>query len=937
MFRALLLALVLAGAAQAQSELGEAPQLRIAGAGHHAAIRALASDARGERILTVSEDKTARLWRTRDQKLQAVLRPPIGPGNEGKLYAGALTPDGQIAAVAGWSADNDVYLFRTADAQLLARIQGLPNVVNQLAFSPDGKQLAVLLWGRHGLQIWQAGPKGWGAPAFGGADTDYADSGYGLAFSPDGQRLAASAHDGRVRLYALRGGAPWRQAQRALGGRPQGLQFSPDGRWLAAGSADQGLLQVLGADDLEPRMTLRADAPAGQPAGLSSPAWSADGAELFAAGSWRLGPGRHGLLRFALDGRRIGEALVLGSDSISQLLRLPDGRLAFAAADASWGVLDAQHRPQAQRAARTDFRSLDERVQLRVSSDGRRVAWPGWPAAFDVNAFAWRAEVEAQATHAGRTGAELSDWRDGRAPRLNGRAIEMQSGEQIGAAAVDPQRPRLALGSNGRLRWLDLKGALLWQQELGAPCFALAIPADGRHVIAGLADGTLRWYASGDGEERLAFYNEGRAWVAWTPEGRFAAGEGGEALVGWHLNRGSDRAAEFLPLARFFERYTDPQAVFSALAPPQGALPPPRQLADPRQGLRLPPLVRLLGPAAGSLLREAALTLKVQAEDRGGGIDELRLYLNDKLVEAPTQQKRAARSLEGQWQLRLEPGENRLRALALSQDRTESPPAELLLQLEAAPRRPTLHALIVGVNQYRNGALNLSFSVPDARGISGLLKRAAAKLFDQVQVHELLDAGATKSAIVEQLQGLRQSREDDVVLVYLAGHGETQGNDWFFIPHDLTQPEQPERLQQGGLSSRELVESLRRIPARKVVVLIDACKSGAAAAGFAAGTRGLEERRVLAQLSRATGTHLIAATTKEQLASELHQLGHGVFTYALLEGLGGKAAAGGPEVTARKLMVYVEQALPELSKRFRAEEQFPVVNSTGMDFPLVLK
>jgi hypothetical protein len=36
-------------------------------------------------------------------------------------------------------------------------------------------------------------------------------------------------------------------------------------------------------------------------------------------------------------------------------------------------------------------------------------------------------------------------------------------------------------------------------------------------------------------------------------------------------------------------------------------------------------------------------------------------------------------------------------------------------------------------------------------------------------------------------------------------------------------------------------------------------------------------------------------------------------------------------------MVYVEQALPELSKRYRTEEQFPVVSSTGMDFPLTVR
>ena len=62
-----------------------------------------------------------------------------------------------------------------------------------------------------------------------------------------------------------------------------------------------------------------------------------------------------------------------------------------------------------------------------------------------------------------------------------------------------------------------------------------------------------------------------------------------------------------------------------------------------------------------------------------------------------------------------------------------------------------------------------------------------------------------------------------------------------------------------------------------------------------------------------------------------------MFTYAVLEGLSGKAAGDGRDVTARKLMVYVERVLPELSKRYRAEEQFPVVNSTGMDFPLLVR
>ncbi|MBN2426216.1 MAG: hypothetical protein JXR46_16340, partial [Calditrichaceae bacterium] len=88
--------------------------------------------------------------------------------------------------------------------------------------------------------------------------------------------------------------------------------------------------------------------------------------------------------------------------------------------------------------------------------------------------------------------------------------------------------------------------------------------------------------------------------------------------------------------------------------------------------------------------------------------------------------------------------------------------------------------------------------------------------------------------------------------------------------------------------------------------------------------------------SRATGVHVVAASNKDQFASEVKELGHGVFTYTLLEGLKGKAVSGGEAITVRKLMSYVEEELPELTKKYRQEAQFPVVDSKGMDFPLVI-
>ena len=100
--------------------------------------------------------------------------------------------------------------------------------------------------------------------------------------------------------------------------------------------------------------------------------------------------------------------------------------------------------------------------------------------------------------------------------------------------------------------------------------------------------------------------------------------------------------------------------------------------------------------------------------------------------------------------------------------------------------------------------------------------------------------------------------------------------------------------------------------------------------------RGFEERKVLHQLARSTGTHIVASAGKDQLAVEFAELGHGAFTYTLLEALRG-AADGVPAngvVTVRELLSFVEYRLPEVSQKYGLQAQYPVIDSRGQDFPL---
>ena len=86
--------------------------------------------------------------------------------------------------------------------------------------------------------------------------------------------------------------------------------------------------------------------------------------------------------------------------------------------------------------------------------------------------------------------------------------------------------------------------------------------------------------------------------------------------------------------------------------------------------------------------------------------------------------------------------------------------------------------------------------------------------------------------------------------------------------------------------------------------------------------------------ARSTGTYIVSASTDQQYAAEIKALGHGVFTYSLLEGLRGKA--GERKVTVEGLIHYVKEKLPELTEKHRGQAQYPVSWGSGMDFPLAL-
>ena len=181
------------------------PRLVIETGMHVAQIKRISVDRACTLAATASYDKTLRLWSLPDGRLLRTIRSPIGDGDNGKLYGTALSPDGRQVVAGGWDArsevngEHSVYVFDASNGSMLARLGRFSDVINHLAFSPDGHGLAVNI-SDQGIVIFDvsaANPEAWTEAA---RDLSYKGDTYGLSWSGDG-RLASVSYDGKLRLY----------------------------------------------------------------------------------------------------------------------------------------------------------------------------------------------------------------------------------------------------------------------------------------------------------------------------------------------------------------------------------------------------------------------------------------------------------------------------------------------------------------------------------------------------------------------------------------------------------------------------------------------------------------------------------------------------------------------------------------------------------------
>jgi hypothetical protein len=938
--RAVLLLLCLLAAAGG-ARAGDPPQtpfLRIEAGAHIGAIPRMAISADGKLLATASFDKTLRLWSLPDGEPRGVLRPPIGSGEEGELYAVALMPDGSRAFAAGttgatWDGTFSIYLFDIARATFAGQLGGLPAPVSDLAVSPDGARLAAgLLQG--GVRVWDAHN---GKPVF--EDRDYGGPVRTVVFDRAG-RLFTAAADGKLRTYDPAGHRTATAAPPS-GLPPWGLAVSPDGFLLAvaAESADKSgklHLDVVNSRTLAPVFAPDTTGLSGE--GLLAVSWAGDGrgGVQLLAGGYAHGANGYVLRRWPDFGLGPPTDIAAAHDTIRHILPLPQGGAVFAAEDPGWGVIGPDGTvTRAPAAPMADLRPA-RKDGLAVSDDGSIVEFA---TASGMQRFSLadrtlgpdNAAPPAKKREA--PGLSVTGWQDSNAPKLNNVRLPLERNEFARDVAVLSDGSAALLATDTHLRLFGRDGHEIASVETPAEAWAVAVAPNASVAVAALLDGSVRWYGLGPSEhlaERAALFAhaDGQRWVLFTPEGLFDdADQGGNDLVGVHLNRARNQAPEWLSLSQAFRIMHAPGEVRARVTGDAG--PAKARLAefgDLRPRLEHQPQVALQGacvPDAATgctplavqrgstdLLPAAAARVRVTAKlaDRGLGIGPVDVFVNGRNVgrQSPDAGQDTVAA-----DVPLDPGTNviRLRAYdATGAIFAESPPLRLLRDVPQG-EAPTgkLYVLAIGIDRYGAPELTLRYAVADATRFAEDVKRVAAPIFGPPDVTLLTTPEqTTKAAILAALDRLAKViKPEDTFLFYIASHGalDPETNTFMLVPADMKDLSSWPVMERQAIGETTFVSALAKIQARDALLFIDTCHSGKVTADS------------LANVGHETGRYLLAASGSAQEALDSFDGRNGVFVYALSEAFDGKAGqdANG-DLGALALGEYVERRVSQLAR-----------------------
>jgi len=928
----------------------EKPILTINPGGHTAMVRELIFTPDGRELISAGDDKVIRIWDVETGELNRTLRGQIGAGPEGKIFAAALSPDGRTLAVGGYGIASNygtIRIFDLASGEVLGVLKGHTNVIQALAFSPDGRYLVsgskahtVRLWKvDHPNKFGRPDSSGTGRPDSSGKLKGHTDRVYGVAFTPDGKRVVSASYDNTLRLWRVSDGSLIRKMK----GHTDNVfcvATSPNGRWIASGSDDHTIrlwradtgefVKILGKHNyavctisFSPDSRSLVSVGGNTGSDYQARVWSAPDGELLttydkhdnsvAASAWHPG----GEL-VATAGGHNNDIYVWSPNTVASPL----------SGDTVAGRSSAATLAGQSHAATFKHHIVGKGLRVwgvAFSKDGRQIAFgnstkPSWEIndygklerTFDLIDMTLDADVTSETgwirADTDRAGLTLN--------RKDKLTLEIKRGSRTQATIKQTQAydtiqcytftssGKIAVGSSYALALYEADADRI-RKFVGhtGEVWAVSASPDGRYLASASDDQTIRLWNIEIGELLMSiFAGSDREWVAWTPEGYYKASAGGDNLIGWHVNQGEDKAAKYHFAYQYSDQFNRPDVLGEILR--AGSVEKAVQRADEKRRRQAqvaqieqaikkePPSITIIEPVDRTVTadKEIRFRASIMFEEK---VTKITASVNGVPVDrgrgvVPKPRENVV------WfdkMATLEEGENMLSLVARNKFAI-SQPAKVRVTYKPIRidlTKPNLYLLAIGVSDYLEARYsNLEFCDDDAKAFAKFFKEEQeGKLYGKVETKILTDKDAAEDSVVEAFDWLvNQATHKDMVMLFISGHGlKDKRENYYFLPHNGNS----KKLRSTAIAWTEFTRTMAELPCKRMLFM-DTCHAGdVTSSPMVARQRkkAVDATEAIRELSSdEVGCVVMASSMGREVSHENDAWRHGAFTRALLEGFG---------------------------------------------------
>ncbi len=488
--------------------------------------------------------------------------------------------------------------------------------------------------------------------------------------------------------------------------------------------------------------------------------------------------------------------------------------------------------------------------------------------------------------------------------------------------------------------------------------YAAFLP-NGKQIISAASDGAVRIWDMVTGREVALFLGfEDGEWLVTTGEGYYnASGKGAQYLKVKYEENG-------YTIDQFYNVFYRPDIVAAKLNGQDIRKLVSLTMKDARK--YPPPVIRSIKKSSGSSPSRAKVCYKI--EDAGGGIGEVRLFHNGKLVRSgayereidpaspgktkpadsgsqgifarvkgifkkdktpntPPVNKPRAKAPENCLEIDAINGVNEVSVTAFNNNNSIQGDMKTVRFKSKTPADdPQLYILSVGIDRYQDRSLKLKYAVKDARDIVDKLRIKAASLFKAQNIHceTLTDEKASKANVIRAIDSLAKTiKPQDSFILFAGGYGVLSQDQYYMLTHDFNGQINMDSM----ISSSEIEEMSGKIKSTSQLFIFDTCHAGA----MDAMVSGLYNAR-MSFLARKMGLNIYASAGDQRAALDGYG-SNGLFTHVLLEGLDNrKEVPRGKEgkVTVVSLGEYVKKAMTNLPGE-AGYRQTPLIITYGRD------